>query len=426
MYGVGFLTAAAFALLPGFTPQAGAAGLDGVYVGNAYGTDIEGDVGPLNISLEKTAYLRCPCEGTDGDKQSVRIDGIRALGLVGTGEVVTSTRTTESSSRKHVDTQAKVLGLNLLGGLVVAREIRSVATAIVSSDNIKVHGKKSKFLGLKIAGQDIGEEVEPNTVIDVAGLGEITVNYQNINDISEDRRNIVVQALRIKVKAGNGLGLPVGATVVVASAKSGFARKEPGTITEGAAWVLSGKIGVTSVLGLTLGKLGYIEMECLGTNGDTRSVNTADVDIDGVLSLRGGRSTVMGDTQPDRAEAEATAKVERVSLLGGIVRTGVMTVKARDIVIDGVRERSGTGARIEGLKVLGLPLPLKVNPNTRINLPLVGYVILNEQIIPSAGSRRPTEVNGIHVKIEVPVPGLEAGAELIVSHAEAMSLDMRD
>jgi hypothetical protein len=103
-----------------------------------------------------------------------------------------------------------------------------------------------------------------------------------------------------------------------------------------------------------------------------------------------------------------------------------MTVKARDIVINGVRERSGTGARIEGLKVLGLPLPLKVNPNTRINLPLVGYVILNEQIIPSAGSRRPTEVNGIHLAIEIPVPGLEAGAELIIAHAEATSLDMRD
>jgi hypothetical protein len=51
----------------------------------------------------------------------------------------------------------------------------------------------------------------------------------------------------------------------------------------------------------------------------------------------------------------------------------------------------------------------------------IGFVVLNEQIIPAADSNDPTVVNGIHVVVNVPgnALGLAVGSEIVIAHAEA-------
>jgi hypothetical protein len=63
-------------------------------------------------------------------------------------------------------------------------------------------------------------------------------------------------------------------------------------------------------------------------------------------------------------------------------------------------------------------VPVDVPPNTKLALSGIGYVIVDERIVPARGGR--TRVNGPHVKVTtVDVPKLPVGSEIIVAHAEA-------
>jgi len=96
---------------------------------------------------------------------------------------------------------------------------------------------------------------------------------------------------------------------------------------------------------------------------------------------------------------------------------------------------SDTGTQFTALQVLGQTISLPVPPNTVINLPGLGFVVLNEQVCdggpfptapgpvtPCAGSTHSgLTVRAIHVVLTVPpvIPGLRLGLQIIVAEAHA-------
>jgi hypothetical protein len=118
--------------------------------------------------------------------------------------------------------------------------------------------------------------------------------------------------------------------------------------------------------------------------------------------------------------ARTTARVENASLLGGLISFTAITAAAEDQFNGGLHVRSAAGTQILGLRVLGLPVAASVAPNTRINLPLLGYVIVNERIFPAAAANGQTQVNGLHIFVNTANPlGLPVGSEIVVAHADA-------
>ena len=66
---------------------------------------------------------------------------------------------------------------------------------------------------------------------------------------------------------------------------------------------------------------------------------------------------------------------------------------------------------------------MDVGPNFRIDLPGVGYVIINEQKLPVPGSTAKTQVNGLHVFVtKNNTLGIPVGTEIIVTHADSTAV----
>ena len=103
-------------------------------------------------------------------------------------------------------------------------------------------------------------------------------------------------------------------------------------------------------------------------------------------------TTAFGGLDGSGTIARTTATIEnagllKVPLVGALVRFTAITVVAEDKFNGSVHTRSTAGTQFVGLKVAGINLPINVAPNFRVNIPLFGYVIINEQKIPAANKK---------------------------------------
>ena len=106
-------------------------------------------------------------------------------------------------------------------------------------------------------------------------------------------------------------------------------------------------------------------------------------------------------------------------VLGALVHFTAIKVVAEDKYNGSLHTRSTAGTQFTGLKIAGLSLPINVAPNFRVNVPLFGYVIVNEQTIPAANKKGFMVVNGLKIVIETALLGLPVGSQIVVAHAEA-------
>jgi hypothetical protein len=118
-------------------------------------------------------------------------------------------------------------------------------------------------------------------------------------------------------------------------------------------------------------------------------------------------------------QAQAQANTGSINLLAGLITAQAITAASTTTLDDnGNFQVSAAGSSFSNLVVLGQAYNGNVAPNTRINLPLLGYVMLNEQSS-SIGSQNATQtVNMIHVYVTVGnLLGLQVGTQVIVSSA---------
>ena len=89
-------------------------------------------------------------------------------------------------------------------------------------------------------------------------------------------------------------------------------------------------------------------------------------------------------------------------------------------IVNGKRVRSTDGSGFTDLKVLGLPVLAIGGPNFRIDLPGVGYVVVNEQNDLGPDDKGETVVNGLKIVVtKQNALGLPVGATLVIAHAAA-------
>lgn len=107
-------------------------------------------------------------------------------------------------------------------------------------------------------------------------------------------------------------------------------------------------------------------------------MSEASADVLKDWKLASGLATAVTTGATDVAGATSIATVANLDLLSGVVT-------ARNVVAMSTATANGAnaaGSGFEGLAINGAPLPSgdAVAPNTRIALPGVGYVVLNEQV----------------------------------------------
>ena len=118
-------------------------------------------------------------------------------------------------------------------------------------------------------------------------------------------------------------------------------------------------------------------------------------------------------------QAQASANSAAISLLGGLISAQeISAFSTTTLDNNGNFQVSAAGSNFNNLVILGRPYNSTEPPNTRINLPLLGYVVLNEQTSNVGSSNATMTVNMVHVYVTVGnLLGLQVGTQIIVSSA---------
>jgi murein DD-endopeptidase MepM/ murein hydrolase activator NlpD len=127
-----------------------------------------------------------------------------------------------------------------------------------------------------------------------------------------------------------------------------------------------------------------------------------------------------------RAKAWAAATLRNVSLFGGEVTVGAVSMKATASA-----SQTSAGGDLAGswlAEITVLDQAVRAAPNARVELGDWGYAVLFEQaVVREAAPRlgRRTSVTALHVHLTADHGGLPAGTEVLVGHAEAGAVAVR-
>jgi hypothetical protein len=156
------------------------------------------------------------CSGTGGTTLTDTVDNLSAGGLLTLGTATTTAFGGPVGKANVAKTTSTLANLSLLGGLITATSIEADAEESRTGNVSTASTLGSTFGSLVVAGVPVAENVAPNTVISVAGLGTVVLNEQP----PASKGHIQVNGLHIVVGSSNSYGLPVGAQIFVSHAEA--------------------------------------------------------------------------------------------------------------------------------------------------------------------------------------------------------------
>lgn len=413
------------ALAPVASGHAAVGDLPGSFRGDAYGTFANKTAGQLATTLGRSAYIGPACRGNDGATRTNSVDDVNAGRAFSAEQLFTTAYSDKTATSAVVKDTARVSGLSTLNGQVRATAVYAVAQTSANTRTISSSPAGSTFENLMIAGQPVASNVAPNTRVNIPGFGYAILKQISRQGDGVNSSLISVNMININITQANSLNIPVGARIIVSHAKSGYVRGEPTTIVSGQAFATFARSSADTVKN-RLGRSAAIYMGCIGTNGNVRSNNVKSLSLPGVFTGGTGTTTVYGARIGGAAVARVTSTVQNVNLLGGqITASGVKAISRTAFSATG-NTTSTQGSEFTNLSVLGVAVPsASVTPNTRVELPGIGYAILYEVKTVNEPVRARTLVNMIHLFVTdgANTLGLPAGTEIIVASADSAAAD---
>lgn len=131
------------------------------------------------------------------------------------------------------------------------------------------------------------------------------------------------------------------------------------------------------------------------------------VDVPGLATAADAVAIVTGDADDSYgSNAVSSATLGAVNLLNGLITADGVVAMASSTIGAGVVSTDAEGSSLANLVVNGVPVSDPA-PNTRVDLPGVGYAILNEQQVLGDGvTSSGLTVNMIHVVLQQAVLGV--------------------
>jgi hypothetical protein len=146
-------------------------------------------------------------------------------------------------------------------------------------------------------------------------------------------------------------------------------------------------------------------------DGTVVQTQSSDLTIATLVTAQDAFATATGDADGSQSDAFSSATVGSVSILNGLITADGVVAMASSTSGNSNAE----GSSLANLVVNGVQVSNPA-PNTRVNLPGVGYVVLNEQIATSGG----ITVNMIHVVLQQQVLGVtQTTGNIIVGSASS-------
>jgi hypothetical protein len=215
-----------------------------------------------------------------------------------------------------------------------------------------------------------------------------------------------------------GLLIAAAITVAVALPSAGAAGSLPKFAFGGEAYGTAAKVGTVVKSSPTFrASLG----SCTALPTDTAHQTGLATNVPGLVATATIDDTVAASTTSTSASTTATAVIQHVTLAGGLITADAVKAVSRTTFTMGSGFNYANGSSVVALTVAGHLIAAPA-PNTRIDLPGLGYVILNEQLRATTSNSAKQTVNMIHLVVNVPNNqfGLGNGTDITVAHAVAV------
>jgi hypothetical protein len=152
-------------------------------------------------------------------------------------------------------------------------------------------------------------------------------------------------------------------------------------------------------------------------DGTMASDNASNVSVNGLA----GADNLYAMATGGDGSAESSSTLENITLLNGLITANGVVALASSWLSDLNAGSNAAGSQLDNLVVNGVSYSSDVAPNTRVSLPGVGYVVLNEQQRSGDGvTSSGITVNMIHVVL-TDVLGTKTGDIIVGSAASQVA-----
>jgi len=178
--------------------------------------------------------------------------------------------------------------------------------------------------------------------------------------------------------------------------------------------------GTKATLGhtVTSGRTAPVGLGCSVAPGVHKTNTAAGVSAPPLLGA--GTINTTADTYASPIEAKTSAEVQDLGMLSGLITaTAIKSVSSTTHTASGF-DTSSAGTSFTKLVIAGVPVTGVVDPNTKVDVPLFGYIVLNEQVEKIGKRSASLTVNGLHLVITLDnALGIPVGTEVVVAHANS-------
>jgi hypothetical protein len=211
-----------------------------------------------------------------------------------------------------------------------------------------------------------------------------------------------------------GVGLMASTLTAAAPAMAQAAATE--TAFSGSAYGTLVTVGST----VRSGRSALSTLGCTSQTGVTHTNSVASVSAPPLLTSGTVSTSVASEATPAGPATTSMATTQAASALSGLVKAAlVRSVSTTTEHMPGSFGTSAAGTEFVGLVVAGHHISGTPAPNTKITLPGVGYVILNQQVPKITNTQASLTVIAIHVVVTKPNPTAKVGTQIIVSFAQS-------
>ena len=376
------------------------------YAADAYGSAITSGT---TIESDPTSPAPLPCRAPLGSVNTNHAAAATPPQLGNLGAV-----TTRSASRrigtKGVETtsRSRISPVNLFGGELVAKSIRSTATQKHTSTGFH-SSAATTILGLVINGQKQQQDPKKDQTYSLPGVGSLVLNHQTTLK-RPGGRAIRVDGMQITTSATNTMGLPKGS--VITFAHSAAALKAPiADEVHGAAIGSESRFLGTGTTGKSAEKL----LSCDGTGGKTETHNV-DASTIPSAAVSGTFSSSVAGQVAKHPWATTRERIAGLNVLAGVVQAKTVIARAHVKRRASGLVRSTAGSSFGGLKVTGAPaLGDNVPANTKRALPGIGTLYLDR----ITKTKNGIQVRMIELVLSTARDGLSKGTVITVGEAKA-------
>ena len=323
------------------------------------------------------------------------------------GNVVDTTTTARTATTASSLASSRVQSINILAGLISASAVNASASSQVTASSL-ASSNGSTFSGLIVAGNPIVAAPAANTTIPLRGVGFVVLNEQSGPANTASATRIAVTAIDVWINLPNSYGLPVGARILIAHAQSSFTRTAlPATVN-----ATSYGLYATGQAGSGFATSGPWANVSIGCTDGSQTVSLGTLTISNVGSTGAMNDTASGHITSTSASASGSSAVHQLNLLKGVITADTVTINAQ-ASLTGNGQASLT---LVNARVAGVQLADNLAPNTKITIPHLGYVIVNEQ----HNSVGQTSASAFDLVVTTSnTLGLPVGARIIVGHVSA-------